>query len=134
MRRLARAGQFQHVEMARDVGADIGARVAERIAHPGLRGQMHDSVQFRAIHSLIQRDLICQIKQVEAEAGSACARLFAHKGQPVVLQLHIVIGVQTVDPDHGMALRQQPPRHMRADEAGNPGNQYRHARLAPAVE
>ena len=33
---------FQHVEEALQVGVDIGVRIAERMAHAGLRGEMHD--------------------------------------------------------------------------------------------
>ena len=37
MRDLAMAGQLQHIDVADQVGMDIGARIIDRIAHPGLR-------------------------------------------------------------------------------------------------
>jgi tryptophan synthase beta subunit len=37
------AGHFQQVEVPGQVGMQIGVRMRDRIAHPGLRPQMHDA-------------------------------------------------------------------------------------------
>ena len=36
------AAAFQDVEEAVEIGVDIGVRVDQRMAHAGLRGEMHD--------------------------------------------------------------------------------------------
>ena len=46
-------------------------------------------------------------------------------GAPRLLQRRIVIRRHVVDADHRAALRKQPPRHMKADEAGGAGDQDR---------
>ena len=50
MLRAPVAGNFQHVEMADQIGLDIGVRVFNRVTDPGLRAKMDDPVEF----------LICQ--------------------------------------------------------------------------
>ena len=69
---LARA--FHHVEGADDVGVDIGARVLEAVAHPGLRGEMDDDVGLFGQHQRCRALVILQHALVQPKsAGSAAA-------------------------------------------------------------
>src|SRR4029077_17355710 len=42
-----------------------------------------------------------------------------------LLQMRIVIGIEVVEADHVIAVRQQPPRDMHADEPGRSGDENR---------
>ena len=46
--------------------------------------------------------------------------------EPRLLQRHIVIGTEIVEPDHLVAAIEQPGRRMKTDEAGGAGNQNAH--------
>ena len=47
MRDAAVPGELEQVEMADQVGLDIGARILDRIAHARLRAEMDDPVERR---------------------------------------------------------------------------------------
>ena len=49
MARAAMAGQLEHVEMADQVGLDVGVRILDRIAHPGLGAEMDDPVELSRV-------------------------------------------------------------------------------------
>ncbi len=44
MPHLRHARGLHHVECADNIRIDIGARVLEAVAHPRLRGEMHDDI------------------------------------------------------------------------------------------
>ena len=58
--------------------------------------------------------------------------MLAEPGVARFLQPHIVIGRHGVDFDDRMAIGQQPPRQMEADEAGAAGDEDLHVRRRSA--
>ena len=70
----------------------------------------------------LDRRAIADVGAPEAEA--ALARQLR---QPRLLQRDIIVVVEVVDADHGLAARQQRPTDMRADEAGGAGQEDRHS-------
>ena len=59
----------------------------------------------------------------EVELGKLEAIGFCQLGEARLLQLRIVIVVHIIEADHGLAVAQQPPGDMKADETGGAGDQ-----------
>ena len=121
---------FQDIGEADQIGLDIGVRVAERMTHAGLRGEMHDEGKAARGEQLLHAGAIGEVAFDEFEAGQ-----FGEFGEPRLFQLRIVIGVHVVEPDHRPAVAQQPPREVEADETGRAGDQNglysRHGSIPP---
>ena len=63
---------FQHHKLAHDVGIHVGIGVDERVAHPGLGGQMDHPVRFRLRVEELEKALAFRkIQLVEGKAVSA---------------------------------------------------------------
>ena len=119
------AGEFEQVDVAREVGGDIGLRIVNRIAHPGLRPQMHHPVDLRAIERGIQRG---HVREVECVEGKAVAARSGQRRDPVTLQADLIIVVEVVHPDDNVPARQQALGQTVANESGSAGNQNAHSR------
>ena len=116
------AGEFQNVQLADNVALDIGVGVFQAVADAGLRGQVHDPVDIgpagkRFGHGLAIADI---------NLGEGEIFLRHQLRQTRGLQIGVVIVVEIVDAEDGVAAGQQNPAHMHADEAGGPCYQYRH--------
>jgi hypothetical protein len=61
------ARQFQHVDVAHQVGADIGLRIDQRVADAGLRAQVDDTVERVTGGEIVERRLIGEIDLFERE-------------------------------------------------------------------
>ena len=114
------AAAFEHIGKALKVGVHIGLRILKRIAHAGLRGEMHDVGKFFRLEQCRNGGAIGEIKLDEAEAVVAFKLL-----QAGVLERGIVIEREIVDADHRPPTLQQAPRHLRADEAGRASHQHK---------
>ena len=122
MRHAPTPRQFQQVQVPRDIGPDIGARVFQRVAHAGLGGEMQDAVhafERQPVHRLVVGDVGAQ----EGEAGQA-----VQARQTGALQHPVVIAVEIVDPDDRLAAGEQGRGGMHADEAGDAGDEDAHGR------
>ena len=58
-------------QMTHQVGPGISHRVIDRIAHPGLRAEVDDRVDFLPIQRLLQRSVVGEIELVEVEPLTA---------------------------------------------------------------
>ena len=112
---------FEDVQKASDVRADISMRVIERVADPGLRREMHDPLWLLLGEGRLDRRPVGEIGLDEAEALMARE---LHK--PRLLQRHVVIRIEIVEPDHLVAAPDETLRRVIADEAGGAGNQNSH--------
>jgi len=56
----AMAASFEDVEEADDVAVDVGARVLQRVAHAGLRGEVDHAVGLEGVERGVQRRAILQ--------------------------------------------------------------------------
>ena len=65
---LPDAGELEHVAVANEVGAHIGLGVFEAVAHPGLRTEMDDSLDFYRVGETGERLRIGKIDPFEAKA------------------------------------------------------------------
>ena len=84
---------------------------------------MDDSVESAAVPDLLHRRAIGGVGAHELEA--------AERPQPLearFLELHIVVRVEVVEPDDGIAALEEAFGDVVSDEAGRAGDQYLHAR------
>ena len=112
---------FQHVEVAHQVGIGVGVRVVQRVAHPGLGGQMNDARKAPLGKECRHAAAVSQIQLLEAEIA-----MRGETGQTRLLEAHLVVVVQVVDAGDLMTGGQQPLGHMVSDKAGRAGEQYLH--------
>jgi hypothetical protein len=108
---------LQHVEEAHQVGIHIGVRIDQRMAHAGLRREMHD-MRVAAGEQRRAGVTVGEIAPLEPKT-----RERRQLGEPRLLQGRIVIGAEIVDADDGASVLQQPSRHVKADESGRAGDQ-----------
>ena len=120
------ARELQNVEMAGEVGAGVGTRVLQRIAHAGLRAEVDDAGEALPLQRAFQRRLVREIAFGEAKG---IARLPVNPRHPVPLEADGVVIVEIVDPGHPVAARAKRFGQGRTDEACRSGNQYIHAML-----
>ena len=113
--------QLEHLEVADHVDAGVGERIVERMAHAGLRRQMHDALDTRARASRRQRAALGDVELVKRKAVVGC-----QARKPGFLERHIVIRIEVIDTDHRVAARQQRRRNMIPDEPRRPGHQNLH--------
>jgi hypothetical protein len=116
------AATLQDVGEARDIALDIGMRIHQRIAHPGLGGQMHHAVEPVLLEQRLHARAVRHIQLHELKA-----RLAREPRQAVMLELGVVVVVQIVQAHHLVAAGEQDLADMHADKAGRAGNQDFHA-------
>ena len=113
---------LQHHQVPHHVRVNISVRIDQGVPDPGLRRQVHDDGDVRMRGSQrLHRRAVRDIDPVKSEAG-----LRFQPVQPRLLQPHVVIGVEVIDPDHLRALRQQRLGHVIADEPRRAGEQDLH--------
>ena len=116
------AAAFEDMQEAGEVGIDISVRVVERVADPGLRGEMDR-----------RASAVSAAKVASTAVRSPRSALMKRKPfalleprEARLLQRHVVIGVEIVEADHLVAAVEQPCRRVIADKAGGAGNQDPH--------
>ena len=55
----------------------------------------------------------------------------AQERKACLFEAHVIIGVDIVNADNGIASFQQAARNMEANETSNPRHQYMHVKLSP---
>ena len=100
---------------------DVGVRVVDAVAHPGLRGEMNDADWTVGCKQLGQNVPVLEVGGDKLEAV-----LPGEAGQPALLQADVVIGIEVVETDHAFAAGEQALGHMKADEACDTGKKDRH--------
>ncbi len=101
---------------------DIGIGVFERIAHPGLCGEVDDAGEV-----LVGRDQGEHAVAIgDVELGKDKIWQDVQLGEPRLLQPRVVIVVDVVDADDAVTAVQQSFGGMEADKPGNTGDEDRH--------
>jgi hypothetical protein len=77
---------------------DIGHGIGKRIAHPGLGGQIHHALGAMDVEDLGQSGAVCDI-----EPHVGVVRMIEGARQPCLLEPDVIVVVEIVDPDHGVA-------------------------------
>src|SRR5438128_10705494 len=121
------AAELQHLQVADDVGVDIGAWIFERVAYARLGAEMNDAAHLLPLQLRSQRARLCDVELVEGKSLAA-----GKPSEPRRLQRRIVIGVHAVDAHDGVTACEQALADMAADEAGGSGDEDGHARTSDA--
>ena len=112
------AAAFEHVGETDQVAVDVGAWVAQRIAHTGLRGEVGDGIEALRREQGLHRCSIGQIALDEAESLMAC-----ELGDACALQAGVVVIVEVVEADDDVARLEQALGEVVADETGGAGDE-----------
>ena len=121
---LVVAAAFKHMTKACQVGAEIGFGIDEAVAHPGLRGQIHNMAETFAREKGGHARPVGQVQRFETKA-----RGLGQGGQlrqAVFFQLHVVVIVAIVNAYHAVPVGQQPCSQVIADESCRAGYQNVH--------
>jgi len=118
------AAAFQQVGKAHQVGIHIGHGIDEAVAHAGLGRHVDDMGELFGREQGAHGFAFGHVLQHEAETGTAF-----QLSQTVFLELDVVVVVEVVQANHGVALGQQTVTEMIADEARGSGNENMHAVL-----
>jgi len=124
MAHISVAATFQDIGKARQIAPDVGLRVGDAVAHPGLSRQVDH------IFRLMLREQPPQaigIRQIAPNEGKIRRAFFlAQFGQPGFFQPHVIVAVEIVQADHAAALAHKPPGQMKTNESGRAGYQNIH--------
>ena len=112
---------LQHVQRARQVAVGVGVRVLDRVAHAGLRREVHDAADRGACEQRFHRRAVGEVDAREAES---LARREAREAR--LLERRVVVRVQVVEADDLVAAREQPLADVVADEARRAGHENAH--------
>src|SRR6516225_2352634 len=109
---------FQDVPEANQIAVDIGARVFQRIADTRLGGKVDHELGSMLVEQLPQRVLSRDISPAEYEIVP-----FLEKFQPALFQIDVVVIIQVVHTDHGLAMIEQATGQVKANDPRRPGDQ-----------
>ena len=126
VRRGGMAARLEDIGKADQVALDIGMRIFQAVAHAGLRGEMDHPVERTFREAPLHRGAVRKVRLVEAIRSAAVGGDPVENAEPRPLERRIVIVVDVVEPDHGVAALQQALRRVKADEAGMSGDKNTH--------
>ena len=118
------AAAFQDVGKTDDVAVDVGQRIGDRVAHPGLGGQVDDAL--RPVGGKGGFDVLA-VTEVNAQVCVVgVPGMVGVASQPRLLDGGVVVIVVVVDADDVVAPLQQTQDESGADESGSAGNEDFH--------
>ncbi len=113
MRDAVVTAAFEYVEGADDIALDVGVRLLQRVAHPRLRAQMHDALEFPGSEQLRHR---LPIRQVGMDEPERLVRL--EPGEAGLLERDVVVIIEIVESDDLIASIEEALCGGRANEPG----------------
>ncbi len=114
---LGVAASLQHRQMPGEIGPLVGEGVVDRVAHAGLRREMHHPPGAGGAHQGRKGLSLCDVHALQLEARAVQQRL-----DPRLLQGRVVIGIEVVHPQDLFAAIQQPLADEAADEPCGAGD------------
>ena len=115
---------FEDVHEADQIRIDVSLGIRQGVPNTGLSGQVDDSIEAMSFKQSIDTVTIFQCQLLKAESGTTL-----QKSESIVFELGLIIVVQIVEADHGVASIQQASCRVHPDEARCSGNQnIRHTR------
>ena len=128
MARRMIAATLEKIGKADEIAGHIGRGIGEAVADAGLGGEMDDDLRPGADDKPVGRIAIGDIAD-----GGHKSEFAAQMLKPRVLELHVIIGREIVEPGHAVAFGEEPLGKMIADEARDAGNQHSHFTGSTAV-
>ncbi|MCY1441976.1 hypothetical protein D9M71_583170 [compost metagenome] len=119
---------LENVEVSGQVGLGVDLGVVHRVAHPGLRRQVDNSLEAVLLEQTQQAILVDDVELVDAEVGQP-----RQLGETCFLERHAVVVVEVVDADHLVPFGAKPAGGVETDETGGAGDQELHALTSPSV-
>ena len=119
---LVMATALEDVQRAGDVAVDVGVRILDGVADARLSAEMNHPIKPFVGE---QRLHACSVGQVEACQGEI--RESVQDRRPGFLERDLVVVVEIVQPNNGVAPLKQALGGEHADEAGRPRYQDLHA-------
>ena len=113
------AAPLQDIDEADEVTVHVGMGVRNRIADPGLGGEIDDDLGLLVFKQGFHGPAVGELRPDKAEV-----LLLFQDGQAGLFEGDVVVVVQVVQADHVPAVLEQPPGKVKADEPCGPGNQY----------
>ena len=110
---------------------DVGERVLQGVAHPGLGGEVDHPVVGAGGEGGGDRFGGGDVAAVEAPVGAGLGGDAVERGQPGFLERRVVIVVDHVEAGDRVAAAHQRRRDVEADEAGAAGDEDPHAAAFP---
>jgi hypothetical protein len=114
---MARA--LEDVHEANDIGIHVRMRVLDGIPHPGLGGQIHDGVE--RLEQALHRFTVCDVRLDEPESS-----VRGQLRQASTLQGNVVVRVEVVDANDGIAALEETLAEMKPDETRCTGHEDFH--------
>ncbi len=115
------AAPLQHCQHAGEVALAVGKRVFQRVAHPRLGAQVDHPLELPLGKQGGHASLVRQLALHEAKMGEG-----GQHRQASLLEAHLVVVVEVVEPHHLMTRLAQPSGHVKTDKAGGAGDQILH--------
>ena len=112
------AAALQDIHEPDQVAVHVGMWVLQRVTDAGLGRQMDHHLRLGVRKQLLDGRAVRQIRFDKAEARPPC-----EQRQAIVLEPHVVVVVQVIQPDDLVALIEQPPADVKADEPRGSGHQ-----------
>nr|GMC58376.1 hypothetical protein Ahy_A01g001422 [Ipomoea batatas] len=122
---LSTLAGLEERDEGRDIAMNIRVGILHRISHPGLRRQVHHVRERHHIKKLRQQTRVVDVTLHHEDS------LRADQFPPRFLQRRVVVVVEVVQPHHPVAPLFQGQGHVRPDESGGAGYQYRHPVVSP---
>ena len=115
------AASLQDVHETHQIRIHVGVGILNGIPHPGLRGQVDDSLGLFLCEESLHAGAVGQVELVETET-----RTPAEFGQPGLLQADVVVVVEVVESDHLIPPPQQQLGGVETNESGRAGDEDFH--------
>lgn len=121
--RIRRLADFQEVHEPSDVAVHVGARVLHRVAHTGLRRQVHHVGERHDVEELLEERRVVDVS-LHDEHPSAVQEPLAR-----ALEVRVVVVVEAVDAKHAVAAPLESHGDVGPNETGRPGDENSHTGL-----
>ena len=124
MSRFLMTTGFQNIHKAHKIRIDVSLRIGQRVPDSRLRGQVDDAIKAMCFKQSIDPVAIFEGELLKAESGTTF-----QLSQSVELELWLIVVVEIVEADHGVATLQQTSCGVHPDKASGSSDQnIRHTR------
>ena len=118
MSRLLMTTRFKNIYEAHQIRIDVSLRICQRVSNTRLRREVDDSIKAMRFKQAIDPVTIFQPELLKAESGTTF-----QLGQSIMFELRLIVVVEIIDANNGVATIQQASCRVHPDEARCSGDQ-----------